>query len=147
MSKLNLTVFVLLQKLDTIKDNQPHSHPVWTGIDSRALHEPAQNKRLYKKKYTCGRMCRSVQQFKYLDCPLCAAFSVCVLVCGVKPVGTAAVLDAGGGLNQITLSFLQLQLRAEYSGTRKPSTLHADISIRKSETERVHRKKKRLERG
>lgn len=42
-------------------------------------------------------MCRSVQQFKYLDCPLCAAFSVCVLVCGVKPVGTAAVLDAGGG--------------------------------------------------
>lgn len=27
-------------------------------------------------------------------------------------MGTAAVLDAGGGLNQITLSFLQLQLRA-----------------------------------
>lgn len=87
-------------------------------------------------------MFRSVQQFKYLECPLYAPFSVCVLVCGVKPVGTAAVLDAGG-LNQITLSFLQRQLRAEYGGTHKPNTLHADISLRKSETQKSSQKEKK----
>lgn len=134
--KLNLNVFVLLQKLDTIKDNQPHSHPVCTGIDSRALHEPAQNKQVYKKIYT-------VRVDECVD--LCNSLNILSVHCvrrSVKPVGTAAVLDAGG-LNQITLSFLQLQLRAEYSGTHKPNTLHADISLRKSETQKSSQKEKK----